>query len=136
MVIPVVPPAQVIPANPAPLSEYQLTRMAAEKGDIHAMSFLGAMYFNGKGIPEDKPLAMVWFSKAAALGEPMAQAVMGLAAINGFMTKRDPIAAYQWMLRSALNGNLDIIPTLLRVRQELSAQEVAEANKRVLTSLP
>ncbi len=40
----------------------------AEGGDPHAQYWLGVMYFEGKGVPQDDVRAYVWFTRAAAKG--------------------------------------------------------------------
>ena len=37
------------------------------------MTTVGAFYENGWGVPRDVEQAVVWYRKAAALGEPAAQ---------------------------------------------------------------
>ena len=130
-----VPPAQVESQAVAPFTEFQTMRGLATKGDIHAMAKVGAMYFNGEGIPENKPLALVWFRKAAEGGEPFAQAVVGLIFAEGELVPQSLPRAYQWLLKSALNGNLEIIRTLIKVRNSLSPEELSESNKQVLTEI-
>ena len=46
----------------------RLYRKAAEQGDALAQSELGAMYFNGQGVPRDDVLAYMWLDLAAAQG--------------------------------------------------------------------
>ena len=41
---------------------------AAERGDIKAQSRLGAMYYSGKGVRQNKPLAKEWFGKSCDNG--------------------------------------------------------------------
>ncbi|MDB4576358.1 hypothetical protein N9091_01430 [bacterium] len=42
---------------------------AAEWGDAVAQSNLGVMYVNGEGVPEDFPMAYMWWNLAAAQGD-------------------------------------------------------------------
>ena len=135
MVIPMVPPAQVESQVVAPFTEFQTMRGLATKGDIHAMAKVGAMYFNGEGIPENKSLALVWFRKAAEGGEPFAQAVVGLIFAEGELVPQSLPRAYQWLLKAVLGGDMQIIPTLWKVRNSLTPEEVAEANRNVLADL-
>jgi hypothetical protein len=47
---------------------------AAKKDNADAMQWLGYCYFNGKGVPQDDNLGLMWVAKAAAHGHVIAQA--------------------------------------------------------------
>lgn len=56
-----------------------LWRLAAEQGNADAMQNLGRCYASGDGVEQDTNLAMMWISKAAALGHAISQCqVQGL----------------------------------------------------------
>jgi TPR repeat protein len=42
--------------------------MAAEKGQVNAMSMLGVMYIQGQGVAQSNELAREWWTKAANEG--------------------------------------------------------------------
>jgi FOG: TPR repeat, SEL1 subfamily len=44
-----------------------------EQGDPNAQHNLAVMYYQGKGIKQDKQKAFYWYTKAAEQGEPKAQ---------------------------------------------------------------
>ena len=46
---------------------------AAQKNHPDAMQWLGHCYVNGKGVPQDENLGIMWLAKAAALGHVIAQ---------------------------------------------------------------
>lgn len=48
-------------------------RKAAEKGDASAMTYLGYMYANAKGVAQDDAQAVAWYRKAAKKGSAVAQ---------------------------------------------------------------
>jgi TPR repeat protein len=48
-------------------------REAAERGDTIAQSELGWCYHTGAGVARDFALALMWYQKAAELGEASAQ---------------------------------------------------------------
>lgn len=48
---------------------YALYCKAALQGHAEASYSLGWMYFNGRGLPYDRPLAMGWFKRAGKLGD-------------------------------------------------------------------
>lgn len=49
-------------------------RQAASKNNADAMQWLAHCYVNGKGVPKDDYLGLMWLAKAAALGHVVAQA--------------------------------------------------------------
>ena len=50
----------------------------AEQGHAGAQFNLGAMYFNGEGVPEDYVRAFAWFNLAVAQGEENAKKAKGI----------------------------------------------------------
>lgn len=50
--------------------------LAAQQNNADAMQWLGHCYINGKGVPKDENLGMMWIAKAAALGHVIAQGQM------------------------------------------------------------
>jgi hypothetical protein len=51
-------------------------QQAAQQNNADAMQWLGHCYVNGKGVPKDENLGMMWIAKAAALGHVIAQGQM------------------------------------------------------------
>jgi len=49
---------------------------AAQQNNADAMQWLGHCYINGKGVPKDDNLGMMWIAKAAAMGHVIAQGQM------------------------------------------------------------
>ena len=49
---------------------------AAQQNNADAMQWLGHCYINGKGVPKDENLGIMWLAKAAALGHVIAQGQM------------------------------------------------------------
>lgn len=54
------------------------------EGEAEAQYLLGAMYFDGQGVEQDRCLATLWFDKAARRGHGQAQFRMGEAYIWGY----------------------------------------------------
>lgn len=52
-------------------------RSAAKEGSAEAQYFLGAMYNDGNGVPQDGAEAVKWYRKAAEQGLGMAQEILG-----------------------------------------------------------
>lgn len=51
-------------------------QQAAQQNNRDAMNWLGHCYVNGRGVPKDENLGMMWIAKAAALGHVIAQGQM------------------------------------------------------------
>ena len=71
----------------------------ARKGDPEAQTAVGAMYYDGDGVPKDTGKAVEWLEKGAAGGDAGAKALLGLIRIfeDGFT---DPAAGIR-LLREA-----------------------------------
>ncbi len=66
--------AKPAPANPEAFrAALQPYLDAAEKGDVHAMRMLGAMYYHGLDLPRNREEGLRWYRKAAASGSKVAQ---------------------------------------------------------------
>lgn len=51
-------------------------QQASQQNNPDAMQWLGHCYINGKGVPKDENLGLMWIAKAAALGHLIAQELM------------------------------------------------------------
>src|SRR5215475_5081226 len=82
-------------------------RRLAEQGNIEAEVNLGAMYFNGWGVPADYAEAAKWYRKAADQGDPNAQFNMGDMCANGWGEPQDDAEAAMWYRKAADQGDTD-----------------------------
>jgi S1-C subfamily serine protease len=76
----------------------------ADQGDANAQINLGAMYDNGKGVPEDPATAVKWYSLAALQGNRQAQYYLGLMYASGRGVALDMSAATEWYFKAAQQG--------------------------------
>lgn len=94
------------PAAAAPWLE-----AAAACGMAAAQLQLGRMLLDGSGVPEDKPMALSWFIRAARVGRDPAKAageasnMVGRCHELGWGTAADPVAAVHWYQRAAALGD-------------------------------
>lgn len=51
------------------------TRIGAEAGDARLQGWLASMYYQGRGVPEDRISAAMWASLAAAEGDPFGEQI-------------------------------------------------------------
>lgn len=102
----------------------------AESGDINAMTELAINYKKGiGGFPLNAQLAKDWHIKAANLGQPISQKVLGLMYEAGLdSTNKDIKTALEWYKKSALQGNLGAIYNVDRlfVNKKISDKEWIE----------
>ncbi|MBK1646761.1 hypothetical protein CKO25_19385 [Thiocapsa imhoffii] len=61
------------PVDPDRAAHY--TRIGAENGDARLQGWLASMYYQGRGVPEDRMTAAMWASLAAAEGDPFGEQI-------------------------------------------------------------
>ncbi|RDV00901.1 tetratricopeptide repeat protein [Trinickia dinghuensis] len=72
-------------------------KKAADQGHAQSMFAIGNYYSHGLfGLPKDRAEAVVWFRKAAELGFPLAEDMLGAAYEYGQGVERDPAQAKHW----------------------------------------
>lgn len=76
----------------------------AEQGDVLAQFAIGAMYDDGRGLPQDFSLALKWYKKAAQAGLVDAQYMVGRFYGGGRGVKQNPSAAFFWFNLAASGG--------------------------------
>jgi TPR repeat protein len=75
----------------------RLLRPLAEQGHAGAQAYIGAMYHQGQGAPQDPAEAARWYRKAAEQGHASAQNNLGVLCAHGQGVPRDQVAAYKWL---------------------------------------
>jgi len=84
---------------------FEETKAKAEKGDKIAQNYLGVMYDNGEGVPEDDKEAVKWYRKAAEQGNRFGQYSLGVMCARGEGVLGDYATAYVWTNIAAANGH-------------------------------
>jgi uncharacterized protein len=79
--------------------------------------------------------AAAWWAKAAARGDADGQAMLGAAHMLGAALPRDGVAALAWLIRARAGGSALAEPFLKNARGALSADEIAEAERRAAVPL-
>jgi hypothetical protein len=69
----------------------------AARGDARAQTYLGFMYAQGHGVPQNYIKAAYWFRRGAEQGNPTAQYWLGLMYDKGHGMPQDVIEAYKWL---------------------------------------
>ncbi len=62
-------------------------------------------YFRGRGVPQDRAMAVEWYRKAATRGNSEAQFKLGVAYANGDGIPRSEEEALRWLRRAAGQGS-------------------------------
>ena len=78
--------------------------MAAEQGIAEAQFILGAMYDNGRGVPQDDAEAAKWYRLAADQGQANAQFLLGVMYGQPGGLLENHAEAAKWYRRAAEQG--------------------------------
>lgn len=73
----------------------------AEQGDSSAQTYLGWMYRNGEGVPQDYAESIRWFRLSAAQGVAVGQYLVGDAYMKGEGVEKDYKEAIKWIRLAA-----------------------------------
>ena len=82
------------------------------------------------GVPQDGEKAVKWFQKAADQGLAVAQHILGLMYANGMGVPQDYIVAHMWYNLAGAQGNEDAINLRNDLSKKMTADQVAEAQRR------
>ncbi len=115
-------------------------KQAAAQGYANAQAYLGLLYANGQGVPQDFVQARQWFEKAAAQGLATAQYNLGMLYDNGYGVPRDVVQAHKWYYLAGWNGNKKatgrrgLLAILMTPAQLAEAQKLAREWKPTTSS--
>lgn len=84
---------------------FRLYRRLAMSGIARAQHRLGCMFDFGRGVRENKPLAVRWYRAAAEAGDPDAQHHLACCFLDGDGVPMDLAEAARWFRRSAQQGD-------------------------------
>ena len=110
---------------------FESLRQLANQGNTSAQTYLGVMYHNGQGVPQDYAQAVKWYRLAADQGNANAQSNLGVMYAKSQGVPRDLVLAHMWSNLAAAQGdedgesNRDIIAKLMFPSQIERAQELA-----------
>lgn len=105
-------------------------RKAAEQGYDIAQHNLADCYSDGKGVIEDDKVAVKWFRLAAYQGNDSSQNNLGVRYQYGSGVLEDYVEAYAWYLIAAMNGSELATTNKQKLKLILSAEQIAEGQKR------
>lgn len=108
-------------------------RPLAESGNPQAQTALAEMYFNGRGVSQDREAAAAWLRKAAQQGHVGAQYALAQMYIHGEGVTQDNIQAYAWLLRASEGAQGDTRKVFAKSRDDLAksltGEQIAEATR-------
>ena len=81
-------------------------RKSATDGYRAAQFILGQMYFQGRGVAQDKKTAFNWYRKAAVQEMPPAQYMLGVMYRDGLGTIQNSKEAVKWFGKAASQGDV------------------------------
>jgi hypothetical protein len=112
----------------------------AEQGVAAAQAYVGDMYANGRGLPQNFFEAARWLRRAADQGEPSGQFLLGRSYDRGLGVKQDFLEAEMWFILAAARARPKELDYWTRMRDavasKLTRAEIAEAQKRALEWAP
>ena len=85
-------------------AEKWLSRAAEQGNNEYAQFYLGLMYGNGLGVPQNDAEAVKWLRLAAEGGLPDAQCTLGVAYARGMWVPQNAAEAEKWLSRAAAAG--------------------------------
>lgn len=105
-------------------------RQATDDGNAEAPFRLGAMYFNGHGVSQDRDEAARWFREAAVRGNREAQYILGVIYWDGRGVPTNHVLSYMWFNIASSNGSESAVESGGRIAASLSSPDIAEAERR------
>lgn len=107
-----------------------LMTAAGEAGYLPAQSELGRIYRDGDGVDQDFAKAMRWYERAAGAGDVGAQLFVADGYAYGMGVARDRVEAYKWYEIAIRYWGPLAEGARAMVAEEMSAAEIAEAQRR------
>jgi len=105
----------------------------AGAGNARALGLLGFLHEQGYGAPQAYDLAIRLYARGAALGDPFAQARLGLMYDKGHGIAPDPVLAYKWLNLAASRASGEMRSLYARYRDavasKMSETEIREAQR-------
>jgi len=108
---------------------------AAAQGIASSMTRLGMIFHNALGVERDAAQAAAWWQRGAERGDADGQAMLGAAHYLGAAVARDPVAALTCLIRARAGGSPLATQFFNAARATLSADEIAEAERRAALPL-
>ena len=99
----------------------------AEHGHAQAQAYLGFMYENGQGVPQDYAEAVKWVRLAADQGHAEAQQHLGYMHHFGHGVLEDYVIAHMWYNIASANGDPNAANMKAVVKSLITSADILEA---------
>jgi TPR repeat protein len=112
----------------------------ANRGDPEAQAFMGVLYYNGQGVPQNYTQAAIWYRRAAEQGHSGAQFMLGQLYDTGQGVPEDIIEAQKWLILAAAGADGQASNDRARVRDavrtKMTRGEIAQSRRRAMIWVP
>lgn len=108
---------------------YEILYPFAEQGRAVAQYFIGSMYANGQGRPQDHQEAARWYRLAADQGHATAQYNLGVLYRHGEGVSRDIVQAHMWFDLAAAQGNTPARINRDMIAETMLSEQLAESKE-------
>ena len=117
-------------------AEYRLIKPLADQGDASAQYYLGGMYDDGHGVPQDYNKASMWYEMAAGKGNAKAQFNIGELYASGKGVPQDYVLAYMWFTLAAshypaseITDRNNVAKIINEISLKMAPGEIAQAQR-------
>ena len=104
-------------------------RPLAQQGDADAQFYLGQMYSEGRGVPQDDAEAVRWYRRAAEQGDAEAQHNLGFMYSKGQGAPQDYVQAYMWVNLAVAQGREDARKARDILAEHMTLAQMDEARR-------
>ena len=101
----------------------------AEQGNLEAQYWLGGMYEDGRGVPQDHQKAFSLFSLASEQGFSYAQYNLGVMYYNGQGVPQDYALAHMWLNICGSTGSKDCVKNRNIVENKMTPSQIEKAQE-------
>jgi len=117
----------VVLGNSAEMVKF--VRSLANKGDANSQHYLGTLYENGQGVPQDYNEAVKWCRLSANQGFARAQSSLGFMNLRGLGTLQDNMRAHMWFNIAASQGSKTTRENRDFVAKKMTPADISAAQK-------
>jgi TPR repeat protein len=112
----------------------------AQRGDPAAQAYLGYLYAEGRGVPQNYTQAAIWYRRAADQGHSGAQYELGLLYDKGLGVPVNVIQAEKWLILATADAPKAAVDDHARmrdaVRTKMTLGDLAQARMEALAWRP
>ena len=121
------------PSDTSAAADLQTLQKQAARGNAAVQFYLGVLYANGNGGPQDYVKARQWYEKAAAQGNADAQYALGYLSADVHGVPQDDIRAYMWLNLAAAHSTglaqKSAIDSRDKVARRMTPAQIAESQR-------